>query len=67
DCVIEYTLPSVDLIDVILGDPDWAETRADQRDWVDVDKALLTFGFCTKYVDQGKVVERAQSRRWSTT
>ena len=58
DCFIEYTLPSVETIYAVMGDPDWAESVADQDQWVDMDKALLTLGTVTKYLDGGEVVEQ---------
>lgn len=60
DCVIEYTLPNIETIYAVMGDPDWAETVADQEAWVATEKALLTLGTHTKYLDGGEVVAQRQ-------
>ncbi|PQE27247.1 dimeric alpha-beta barrel protein [Rutstroemia sp. NJR-2017a WRK4] len=53
DCVIEYTLPSVQSIAEIMSDPDWQEAIKDQEDWVDVSRALVSVGFYTPYLVEG--------------
>jgi hypothetical protein len=57
DCFIEYTLPSAQTIEDIMTDPEWLEAVGDQVDWVDTDRALLSLGFHTQYVAEGKVVD----------
>jgi hypothetical protein len=60
DCFIEYTLPSAQSIEDIMGDPEWIEAVGDQEEWVDVEKALVCLGFHTEYVFEGRVVDRTQ-------
>ncbi|CAL5870493.1 uncharacterized protein PFLUO_LOCUS4730 [Penicillium psychrofluorescens] len=56
DCFIEYTLPNAEVIKNIMSDPDWAVALKDQDDWVDVPKALVSLGYSTTYVKDGKAV-----------
>ncbi|KAH8689030.1 hypothetical protein BGW36DRAFT_391588 [Talaromyces proteolyticus] len=56
DCVIEYIFPSIDVIDKIMPDPEWLEACADQFDWVDVPKALVSLGYATTYFQKGEAV-----------
>ncbi|PVH91990.1 hypothetical protein DM02DRAFT_677767 [Periconia macrospinosa] len=56
DCFIEYTLPSVDTITNVMGDPEWIEAVSDQYDYVDVTKALLSVGTHTQYLAGGNVL-----------
>ncbi|KAM3086804.1 hypothetical protein ACMFMG_000925 [Clarireedia jacksonii] len=62
DCVIEYTLPSVQSIGNIMSDPDWEEKALkDQENWVDMSRALVSVGFYTPYlVESGEVVNIGQ-------
>lgn len=56
DCFIEYTLPDVETIKKIMGDPEWLIAVKDQEDWVQVSKALVSLGYSTPYVLNGKPV-----------
>lgn len=56
DCFIEYTLPNAAVIKNIMSDPDWAAALKDQDDWVDVPKALVSLGYSTTYLRDGKPV-----------
>ncbi|PVH94897.1 hypothetical protein DM02DRAFT_660625 [Periconia macrospinosa] len=60
DCIIEYTLPSIQTIGNIMQDPQWIEAVADQKDWVQIPKALLSLGYHTQYVSEGKVLNLPQ-------
>ena len=56
DCLIEYTLPSAQTIENVMTDPEWIEAVQDQEDWVDTSKALLSVGYHTQYLSDGKVI-----------
>ncbi|CAI7592057.1 unnamed protein product [Penicillium glandicola] len=56
DCFIEYILPDVETIKKIMSDPDWQIAVKDQGDWVQVSKALVSVGYSTPYVLNGKAV-----------
>lgn len=57
DCFIEYTLPDVQTVMNVMSDPDWALAIADQEDWVDVPRALVSLGYSTPYLlETGEVV-----------
>ncbi|KAI1635699.1 hypothetical protein F4809DRAFT_427955 [Biscogniauxia mediterranea] len=61
DCIIEYTLPSVETIKKVMSDPDWPVAVKDQDDWVDMSKALLSLGHCTPYLlETGEVVNMSK-------
>jgi hypothetical protein len=60
DCFIEYTLPGPQTIEAIMTDPEWIEAVSDQEDWVDTSKALLSLGYHTQYLDQGKPMNLPQ-------
>ncbi|KAK3326510.1 hypothetical protein B0H66DRAFT_589111 [Apodospora peruviana] len=57
DCFIEYTIPDMQTIKNVMGDPDWAVAIKDQDDWVDMERALVSLGYCTPYLlKTGEVV-----------
>jgi hypothetical protein len=56
DCFIEYTLPDVGTIKNIMSDPEWLIAAKKQDDWIQVSKALVSVGFSTPYVLNGKPV-----------
>ncbi|KAJ5113476.1 hypothetical protein N7456_002010 [Penicillium angulare] len=56
DCFIEYQFPSMEAISAFMTDPEWAEVLEDQVDWVDIPKALVSFGHSTSYMLNGKPV-----------
>ncbi|KAK5996635.1 Dehydratase iacD [Cladobotryum mycophilum] len=56
DCFIEYTLPSIDTIKAITADPEWPTAIAHQEDWIDVTKGLVSIGYATSYMVDGKIV-----------
>ncbi|KAJ5953004.1 Dimeric alpha-beta barrel [Penicillium vulpinum] len=56
DCFIEYILPNVETIQKIMADPEWQIAVKDQKDWVQVSKALVSLGHSTPYVLNGKPV-----------
>ncbi|KAJ5281453.1 Dimeric alpha-beta barrel [Penicillium angulare] len=56
DCFIEYQFPSMDAIGAFMTDPEWAEVLKDQVDWVDIPKALVSFGHSTSYILNGRPV-----------
>ncbi|KAJ5832848.1 Dimeric alpha-beta barrel [Penicillium riverlandense] len=56
DCFIEYKLPNVEVIKNLMSDPDFAASLKDQDDWVDVPKALVSLGYSTTYLQDGKPV-----------
>ncbi|CAJ2501516.1 Uu.00g043690.m01.CDS01 [Anthostomella pinea] len=60
DCVTEYTLPDVQTIRSLTADPDFAASIADQEDWVDTAKAMVSLGHCTPYLlESGEVMNVA--------
>ncbi|KAI1419259.1 hypothetical protein F5Y12DRAFT_278364 [Xylaria sp. FL1777] len=57
DCFIEYTINDLQVIKNVISDPDWPTAIANQDDWVDTSKALLSVGYSTPYLLQtGEVV-----------
>jgi len=60
DCFIEYTVPDVQVIRSIMGDPEWLEVIKDQEEWVDTSRALVSLGYATTYLSEGKVVNMAK-------
>lgn len=60
DCLIEYTLPSAQTIENIMADPEWVEVLQDQEDWVDISKSLLSLGYHTQYISEGKTINLPQ-------
>ncbi|KAI0023525.1 hypothetical protein F4780DRAFT_53438 [Xylariomycetidae sp. FL0641] len=57
DCVIEYTLPSMQAIQNVISDPEWANAVKDQDEWVEGSKALVSLGHWTPYLlETGEVV-----------
>ncbi|KAF2799402.1 hypothetical protein K505DRAFT_265852 [Melanomma pulvis-pyrius CBS 109.77] len=60
DCLIEYTLPSAQTIENVMTDPEWIEAVQDQEDWVDTSKALLSLGYHTQYLSEGKAINLPQ-------
>jgi hypothetical protein len=60
DCTIEYTLPGVKTIENMMADPEWHEAVKDQVDWVDTSKALLSLGYHTQYLSEGKTINLKQ-------
>ncbi|KAJ5355697.1 Dimeric alpha-beta barrel [Penicillium concentricum] len=60
DCFIEYTLPDVETIKKVMSDPEWQIAVKDQSDWVQVSKALVSVGYSTPYVLNGKPVNMAK-------
>ena len=56
DCFIEYQFPTLETIRGFIADPEWQEVLKDQRDWVDIPKALISLGHSTSYVLGGKPV-----------
>ncbi|KAI1373834.1 hypothetical protein F4677DRAFT_190340 [Hypoxylon crocopeplum] len=62
DCFIEYTLPSVEVIQAITTDPDWPISLKDEAKWVDTSKALASLGRITPYLLRtGEVVNMEKS------
>ena len=59
DCFIEYTLPDVHTIGNVMTDPEWIEAVADQEDWVDTSRLLLSVGHHTHYLSDGQVIASA--------
>ncbi|KAK2599134.1 hypothetical protein QQS21_005395 [Conoideocrella luteorostrata] len=55
DCLIEYILPSTDSIEAVTGDPDWAVAVANQNEWVDVPRALVSVGYTMTYLMDGNI------------
>jgi len=56
DCLLEYTIPDVQVIKNVMSDPDWLAATKDQ-DWVDTTKALVSLGYSTPYLLQtGEIV-----------
>ena len=60
DCIIEYTLPNPQVIENVQTDPEWLEAVADQVDWVETSKALLSLGYHTQYLSEGQVLDPPQ-------
>jgi hypothetical protein len=60
DCIIEYTVPSAQIIENVMTDPEWIEVLQDQEDWVDTTKALLSLGYHTQYISEGKAINLPQ-------
>lgn len=60
DCFIEYTLPTMQTIENVMTDPEWGEACSDQFDWVDTSKALLSVGYHTQYLAEGKEIGLSQ-------
>ncbi|KAJ5232892.1 hypothetical protein N7468_005848 [Penicillium chermesinum] len=56
DCVIEYIVPSFQIMRNIMSDPGWQESLKDQDDWVDGPKALLSIGHSIPYLLNGEAV-----------
>ncbi|KAI1328159.1 hypothetical protein F5Y16DRAFT_369570 [Xylariaceae sp. FL0255] len=57
DFVIEYTIPDMAAIGSVLQDPEWHAAVADQDQWVDTSKALVSVGYATPYLLQtGEIV-----------
>ena len=60
DCFIEYTLPDVQTIGNVMADPEWIEAVADQIDWVDTSRSLVSVGYHTQYIADRKVIDQAK-------
>lgn len=60
DCLIEYTLPSAQTIENVMTDPEWIEAVQDQEDWVETSKSLLSLGYHTQYLTEGKAINLPQ-------
>jgi hypothetical protein len=58
DCIIEYTFRDMEIVKKAMSDPDWVEgVLKGQEEWVDVQKALVSVGYCTPYLlSNGDVV-----------
>lgn len=57
DCIIEYTLPNMETMINMMGDPEWLESVKDQVDWVITTKSLVSLGYHTPYLlETGEVV-----------
>lgn len=56
DCFIEYIIPSMDTVKAVITDPGWPAAIAHQADWIDVNKALVSIGYATTYLEDGKIV-----------
>ena len=56
DCIIEYILPSFQVMRDIMSDPGWQESLKNQDEWVDVPKALLSIGHATPYFLNGEAI-----------
>ncbi|EPE37120.1 Dimeric alpha+beta barrel [Glarea lozoyensis ATCC 20868] len=61
DCFIEYIIPSFECVKAVMMDAEWAEAVADQEEWVDVPRALVSMGFVTAYLEEGREVGELKS------
>lgn len=61
DCVLEYTIPGMQVMKDIVADPDWIAATKDQDEWVNMQKALVSLGFSTTYLtENGKIINLQQ-------
>jgi hypothetical protein len=60
DCIIEYALPNPQVIENVQTDPEWLSAVADQEDCVDTSKSLLSLGYHTQYLSEGRVLDPPQ-------
>jgi hypothetical protein len=60
DCFIEYILPNPHVIENVQTDAEWLNAVADQEDWVDTSKSLLSLGYHTQYLSEGQVLDPPQ-------
>ncbi|EMR69404.1 hypothetical protein UCREL1_3588 [Eutypa lata UCREL1] len=61
DCVLEYTIPNMQVIKNVMSDPDWSAAIKGQEDWVDTTKTLVSLGFSTPFLlETGEVVNMAK-------
>ncbi|KAI1169812.1 hypothetical protein F4777DRAFT_168681 [Nemania sp. FL0916] len=50
DCVIEYTIPDMQVISNVMADPDWPGAITSDEDYWDPTRALLSVGYATPYL-----------------